>query len=151
MKRIVFILLALMMGMSSYAERKLCVVIYETKGQTAFDLAQKPVVSFTDNDVKLVCGELEVLYPLDDYLKMTIEEAELATTVDKPFDSAFTISNEKISASGCESMVLFTPDGKTLASAKASSDGVVSIAIGQLRKGVYVVKTDKNVFKITKK
>ena len=47
--------------------------------------------------------------------------------------------------------MLYAPDGKKLASAKAGSDGVVTIAIGQLRKGVYVVKTDNNVFKITKK
>lgn len=140
-----------MVGMASHAEKKLCVVIHDAQGQTAFDLTQKPVVSFTETDVKMVCGETELLYPLASHLKMTIEEVDLPTAVDDAMSDSFTITASELVARGCESLSLYTLDGKTLATAKADAEGVAVISISQLGRGVYIVQTDRKVFKITKK
>lgn len=151
MRRKLLLLLACLMGLTGLAAKRLCVVVHETQGQTAFDMQQRPVVSFTDTDVRLVCAGVEVLYPLTNYLKLTIEEADPETSVDKVPDASFTITNYEVTARGCENLTLYTIDGKTLGNAKADEHGVASIPIGQLHKGVYVVKTNNNTFKISKR
>lgn len=151
MKKVFLILFACMIGLSCYAEKKLCVVVHEAQGQTAFDMEQRPAVSFVGTDVKMVCGDMEVLYPLTGSLKITIEEAELETAVSEVMSSSFTISQSAIAMRGCESLSLYTLDGKMLATGKADSQGVATIAIDHLSNGIYIVKTGNKAFKIIKK
>ena len=140
-----------MTGLSCYAEKKACVVIHETQGQTAFALEQRPVVSFTETDVKMVCGDTEVLCPLTNSLKMTIEEIEEETSIDEVSNSSFTITGTDIIVRGCERVSLYTIDGKVLAAGKADSDGIITISISQFSIGTYIIKTDIKTFKIIKR
>lgn len=151
MKRALSIFLALVLISPTFAEKKVCVVIHESQGQTAFDLQQKPVVSFQANDVRLVCGEVDVLYPLDDYLKMTIDEVDLGTSIDPSHQGSFSITGDMISARGCDVLTLYTTDGKNLLTTKANADGEATLSLEKLHKGVYLVKTNINTFKISKK
>lgn len=151
MKKLVLIILTCMIGIQASAEKRHCVVIHERQGQTAFDLEKQPVVSFTGNNIKLVCGDIEVLYPMDNYLKMTIEEAELPDAVEKIESSTFSITEHAIIARGCDSMALFTIDGKSIAYAEADENGMVYIFTEQLGIGVYIVKIENNSFKIYKR
>lgn len=153
MKRIIPFLTASLMAVPCIAEKKLCVVIYEKQGQTAaFDLEQRPSVSFCGNDVRLVCCNTDVLYPLENYLKMTIQEADTETLAEKTMaDASFSVSENEITAHGCDSMSLYTVDGKLITTAQADENGTATLATSQLGKGVYLVKTGNNAFKITKK
>ena len=133
-------------------ETKMCVVIHEAHDvTTAFDLEEKPVVSFTDTDVQLVCGTVTVLYPLDNYLKMTIEEVGIETDVKSLFDEAFKITGNAISAKGCSQLSLFSVDGKCLLSEKPDAEGTCTLSTSTLHAGVYIVVVGNKSFKIYKK
>lgn len=144
--------IACLLAMPSYAENRLCVVIYEKQGQTAtFDLELRPTVSFMDNDIRLVCGNTDILYPLDSYLKMTIQEADLETSTEHIPDASFSITENGILAHGCNSMELYTVDGKIIAKENAHADGTVTLSTGNLGTGVYLVKVGNKSFKIIRK
>lgn len=132
-------------------EKKMCVVIHEAQRTTAFDLEARPIVSFTDTDVKLVCGDMTVLYPLDNYLKMTIEEVDVATDMKTLSTEAFKITGSVITAQGCESMSLYGLDGQCLAQGKANAEGVATLSISQLPAGTYIVVIGNQSFKINKR
>lgn len=134
-----------------HAEKVLCVVIYDTEGRTAFSLQQRPVVSFTETDVKLSCNQTEVLYSLDNYLKLTIEETDTETTIEKVGHDNFIINSKEISAHGVESMALYTIDGKLITSGKADNEGKITIPVSQLKSGIYIVNTSNKSFKFIKK
>lgn len=147
----IFLIFASMIGLSCYAEKKACVVIHETQGQTAFALEQRPVVSFTETDVKMVCGDTEVLYPLTNGLKLTIEDTDIETSVMDVTDTPFTITSSDITVRGCKSLSLYTLDGKVLVAGKADLDGMATISISKFTRGTYIIKTDNKAFKIIKK
>ncbi len=134
------------------AEKKMCVVIHEVNNATtAFDLAEKPVVSFDDTDVKLECGTVTVLYSLEKYLKMTIEEVSVETGMESLFDESFKITDSEITAQGCNGLSLYSVDGKCLATGRADANGVVTLSTSTLRSGIYVVVFGNKSFKIYKK
>ncbi len=131
-------------------EKKMCVVIHEAQRTTAFDLEARPIVSFTDTDVKLVCGDMTVLYPLDNYLKMTIEEVDVATDMKSLSTEAFKITGSVITAQGHENLSLYGIDGKCLLQGKANAEGVATLSISQLPAGTYIVVIGKQSFKINR-
>lgn len=133
------------------AEKKMCVIIHEAQRTTAFDLEARPIVSFTDSDVKLVCGDMTVLYPLDNYLKLTIEEVDVATDVKELSTEAFKITGSVITAQGNENLLLYSIDGICLLQGKANAEGVATLSISQLPAGTYIVVIGKQSFKINKK
>lgn len=137
--------------LSVSAADRLAVVIYEKQGSTAFLLNQRPVASLTATDLKLVCGQDTVLYPLTNYLKMTIEKVGVDTDLDALYEvEAFSVDEQTITASGCQHIWLYSSDGKLVATAEADAAGNVSMNIGQLGKGVYLLRTENNAFKILK-
>lgn len=146
-----FLLLVLMLvtDVARADENYMCVVIYETKGTTAFNLAEKPIVTFVGEDVQLVSGEVTVLYSLDGYLKMTIEEK--ATDIQPTTNNTFRITDSQVTVNGCKQLALYTLDGKCLQTAKANASGVATLSIASLNKGVYLVTTESKTFKISKK
>ena len=151
MKKSVIVILTCMMGLQALSEIKHCIVIHEAQGQTAFNLEQKPVVSFTETDVKMVCGDTEVLYPLTNGLKLTIEDTDIETSVMDVTDTPFTITSSDITVRGCKSLSLYTLDGKVLVAGKADLDGMATISISKFTRGTYIIKTDNKAFKIIKK
>ncbi len=135
-------------------ERQLCVVIHEAASTTAFALETRPVVSFADSDVKLECNDVTILYPLDNYLKMTIEESTLPTDVKTVADdqsSWFNVTSSNITATGCASLSIYAVDGKCLATERADADGVVTLNISQLRAGTYIAVAETKTFKFNKR
>ena len=146
-------LLLMLTTTSAYAQgenKQMCVVIHETERTTAFALEARPVVSFTDNDVKLECNDVTVLYSLDSYLKMTIEEAGTTVDVKTLADETFRITASNIIATGCKNLSLFALDGKCLATGRADADRGATIDISQLRAGTYIVVFGNQSFKIHK-
>ena len=129
-------------------EKQMCVIIHETQRTTAFALEDRPVVSFTETDVKLECKDVTVLYSLDNYLKMTIEETSVPTEVKALADESFRISGSNIIATGCTSLSLYTVDGKCLATGRAAADGIITLPVGQFQAGTYIVVFGNQSFKI---
>ena len=147
----VVLLLTLFSASSALAagENTMCVVIHETEGTTAFALDARPIISFQDADVQLQCGELTVLYPLDKYLKLTIEESSLTGMKEPRRLESFRVSGSSITASGVGQLALYTSDGKCVATAKADADGVATLSTANLRTGVYVVGYGNKSFKVS--
>lgn len=130
-------------------EKTMCVVVYETKDTTSFNLAEKPVVTFVGEEVQLVSGKVTVRYALDGYLKMTIEEK--ATDIKPIADDSFRITDGEVTAYGCRHLSLYTVDGKCMETATPGKDGIATLSTASLRKGVYLVVTESKTFKISKK
>lgn len=152
MRKFILALFTSMTALSSHAEKKTCVVVHEPKGQTTFDLEKSPVVSFTETGVKMVCGDMEVLYPLSESLKITIEEVYTETMVEEVKNNeSFIVTQTEITAKGCDILSLYTPDGKTIASGIANPEGIVTLSIERLPKGVYIIITGNKAFKIHKR
>lgn len=147
--RAAILLLICMLTVTAWADEKcMCVVVYETKGTTTFNLAEKPVVTFVGEDVQLVSGKVTVRYTLDGYLKMAIEEK--AMDIQPTTDNTFRITDSQVTAYGCKQLALYTPDGKCLQTAKANAGGVATLSTAHLNKGVYLVTTESKTFKISK-
>lgn len=134
----------------AWAEKNLCVVIHETDGATAFDLSTRPIVSFTSDDVKLESGDVTVLYPLDKYLKLTLEEHDVAVGMKALAQEGFRVTCSEIVATGGGSLALYAVDGKCIATAKAAN-GSARLSTAALPAGVYIVVTNNQTFKISKK
>jgi len=154
---LLFAMVVTLTAKAENAEQTMCVVIYESHQTTAFDIGAKPVVAFAGDDVKLTCGELTVLYPLDNYLKMTIEKA--TPTVDPASDISdtgkpgmtFRMTDKDITAYGCSRLALYSIDGKCLSEGTAYSNGTMTLSTSQLSAGVYIIVTNNHSFKINKK
>ena len=135
-------------------EKQMCVIVHETEQTTAFALEARPVVSFTATDVKLVCNDITVLYPLDRYLKMTIGESDTTTGIEPTVNgqsSMFNITESTITVTGCSSLTIYTVDGKIIATESAATDDVITLNISQLRTGTYVAVFGNQSFKFNKK
>jgi hypothetical protein len=136
-------------------EKQMCVIVHETEQTTAFALEARPVVSFTETDVKLECNDITVLYPLDHYLKLTIGESETTTTGIEPTvngqSARFNITESTITVTGCSSLSVYTVDGKIIAAESAATDDVITLNISQLRTGTYVAVFGNQSFKFNKK
>lgn len=143
-------LLTVQTAWAQSAEKKQCVVIHETGQTTAFALETHPVVSFTDTDVKLKSNDITVLYSLDRYLKMTIEETTPSTDIKTVADQSFEIIGSSIIATGCQSLSLYAVDGRCLAYGQPAADGVITLNISQLRAGTYIAVSGNQSFKFQK-
>lgn len=141
----------LLIGTVDMQADDLYVVVHQEQGRTVFCLQQKPVVSFTDAGLKLVCDKSEVLYPLEKYLKFTIEDSYTETAVEGIESNSFSISDDEISASGCQCLKLFTSDGKLIVTENANENGIASVYIKNLEKGIYIVNAGDVSFKFFKK
>jgi len=148
--RAVLLLVLMLTTVTMRAEEKtMCVVVYENKGTTSFNLTEKPVVTFVGEEVQLVSGKVTVRYALDGYLKMTIEEK--ATDIRPIPDNTFRITDNEVAAYGCRQLSLYTVDGKCLETTTPDKSGTSTLSIASLKKGVYLVVTESKSFKISKK
>ena len=113
-----------------------------------------PVAQLEDDNLKMtvVMTQEAVLYPLTEVNNLTMGYVDLGVEgVGGDFTSlSFTITNETLkmtgAAAGCE-VTLYDMAGALRARVAADAAGTLSLPIGHLDKGVYLVKAGKNSFK----
>lgn len=121
----------------------------------AFD--EKPVVKYSANNLILTTTQVSVEYPISTIKKISFSDTEsgpvtdVETVTENPEleidDFNITIAGAKADAT----ISLIGPDGKTLNSYKADSEGNASFSIAELPDGLYIISSDNLTCKILKK
>ena len=140
---------------SDVEDRKFLVVETKDHVKTAYMLAEKTQVLFSEANLRVVSTKADVTYQLSDILRFTYETrsttgiSELRTTqaeVDYK-DGQLVISG--IKAGG--SVSVYSLDGKVVKQLTAQRSGTYRLSLASLSKGVYIVKADNVTYKIMKR
>lgn len=155
MRKLLFTLFAAVLSVPMFSQNTL--TIHQKDGQQfSFGFDDKPVITYTDNDLVLKTTKTEVQYPLESLLKLTFNDSETAV---KPVlkdgkNPALVLDSYAVNISGAKAGVevtVFSADGKSVNSYKASPDGNVSFSIADLTEGVYIIKSENLSIKVLKK
>ena len=148
-------LMAMLLPLAAWADTVKCLVLTEANGTVSkFALTDAPVVTYNGGDLIVSCSDQELTVSLEG-LVWTFGEME-ATRIDevigKQDDNArpqFSLGEAKFEGLQPGSMVrVYSLDGKALSTVKADGDGRVSVSLGNLPKGVYLLRTPTRSFKI---
>lgn len=130
-------------------------VLYHKDGSvTGFSFSEKPVISYSGNELVVTTGSLTVQYPLDLLRKITVE-GELVTAdgldeVTLP-DTEFSFSDEGAKVRGEKPgtpFYVFDLKGSKVYQGVIDAEGKTSIPLHTLPQGIYVVKTQSTSFKV---
>lgn len=134
-------------------------------GKTAvYALREKPLVTFSGDDVVLKTPNVQISYVFADLESFMIvnnydgEEIIRRLPADDirnlPADATqFEVTDKSLIAGNLnpgEELLLFTVDGKRIASARASEEGRASVSLESIPTGVVIVKTQSFTYKIQK-
>lgn len=131
--------------------------IHQKDGQQfSFGFAEKPVITYTDNDLLLKTSKTEVSYPLSTIAKFTFTDSEtdvsdVVTDIKTP---ALSLEDYMVNITGAKSDVtvsLIGADGKIICSYKTDKEGCVTFSIAELSEGVYIIKSENLTCKILKR
>lgn len=142
---------ALLTALPTMADEAL--VVTDAEGnETVFVLADKPLVSFSQEAIIVVAGEKRVEYPLSDYRKFSIAgvassigSEQLAASPTFRFDGGIVAEGL---VPGTQVMV-YNINGMMAGSGTADADGRASVSING--SGTFVVKAGNKSFKFIKK
>lgn len=134
-------------------ETMLCMVLTQKDGTVSqFALRDAPVVTYEGSNIVVSCGEQQFSADMAGITDIKFEETE--TDAIAPLQGAepqVSFSFGKASFSGMKggSVVrVYTIDGKAIMSAPADSDGNAHIDLGTLSRGIYIVRTPSQSYKI---
>lgn len=148
-------LMAMLLPLAAWADTVQCLVLTEANGTVSkFALKDAPVVTYSGSDLLVSCSDQELTVALEG-LVWTFGEME-ATLIDevigKQDDAArpqFSFGEARFEGLQPGSMVhVYSLDGKALSTVKADGDGRVSVSLGNLPRGVYILRTPTRSFKI---
>lgn len=155
MKRLVFSFLMALIALYSLAEDVNAIMLHLSSGnQVICLLDEKPVITFSGDDVKLTTHMNELTYPLAEVLKFTYMYVGTsgASNVGE-MHSMFSFSGNSLYVTGAEpnsAISVCSIDGVLVASVKTGQDGSVNIVLPEYPGKVYIVKSSIAVFKIAK-
>lgn len=146
--KIVYCIVALVLSpLMLNAQNEVSLCIY-TKGGTrdCFLLQNQPKIIVVEDGIEISTTDATVLYPLDKYIRFTVEDTPTipTTSLTKPQDSTYTIKGNSIITNGL--INVFDFQGRIVCQ---STNGNVNLS--NIPKGVYIVKTQSLSFKIIKK
>lgn len=130
-------------------------IVHLTDGSEVEYLFEDMPVAFvegTDVRIQVQASGMEVTYPMDDMVNMTIkrEMVGVENIIAAEGRVKFGVNRESLDASGLmagQHVVIYDATGALRAEGTCDADGVVSIAIGDFGPGVYIVNAGKNSFK----
>ncbi len=141
--------------------------IYQKDGQQfSYGFDEKPVIKYTEDDLILKTTNTEVIFPLTAIAKFNFNDNERNNVKKRGGNvvkSKIQNNNEKlttaiqgqiVSLKGGEpesTIMVIGVDGKIWKQYKADVYGSASFSISDLRTGVYIIKTEKQVCKILKR
>lgn len=155
MKRILLSFLIAVVALSSWAEDINAMMLHLASGKQVICLLdEKPIVTFSGDELVLTTHMNEVSYQSADVLKFTYLYVDPSgiNQVGIP-QSLFSFSGNALSVTGAEpdsQIAVYSVDGALVASAKTNKKGAASIVLPDQSGKVYVVKTSVANFKITK-
>lgn len=137
------------------AETVLCMVLTQKDGTvTQFALKDSPVVTYEGENIIVSCGEQQLSTSLAGISNFKFEETvvdaiNLVHQVEPQM--AFSFNEAVFSGLKAQSAIrVYTIDGKAVSTAKAGSDGMARIDLGNLPRGIYIIRTSTQSYKIKK-
>lgn len=155
MKRLFLTLFAVIVVAPLFSQNTL--VIHQKDGKEfSYGFSEKPVITYTDNDLVLTTTNTVVEFPLSALSKFTFSDIEDAVIAVKDNSSKPSLSLDEytVCISGAEpdqSVTLLSIDGKVLSTYKTGSDGSVTFSIAELPAGTYIINSESLTCKILKK
>lgn len=155
MKRIALSFLMAVVALSSWAEDINAMMLHLASGKQVICLLdEKPIVTFSGDELVLTTHMNKVSYQSSDVLKFTYLYVD-AVSVNQvgAQQSMFSFRGNTLSVTGVESVsqiAVYSVDGMLVASGTADRNGAASIVLPEQPGMVYVVKTSIANFKITK-
>lgn len=154
MKRLLLCFLVALLVCPVFSQNTL--TIHQKDGQQfSFGFADKPVVTYTENDLVLKTTKTELHYPLSSLAKFTFTDIEDAVAPIKESNSAqLVLDNFVVSITGTNpgiTVSVIGTDGKILATYKTDDNGGVTFSVAELPEGTYVIKSESLTCKILKK
>ncbi len=131
-------------------------IIHQNDGsQICFGFLEKPVIKYTETDMILTTTSVVVEYPLSSISKFTFTEKE--TSVSSISTDAviptIILNDNIVCISGAKSnqlVSLISIDGRVISTHKTDANGLLYFSIEPLSKGIYIVKIESLICKITK-
>ena len=154
MKRLLLLLLSALAIMPIAAQNIL--TIHQKDGQQfSFGFSEKPVITYTENEMVLTTTRTTVKYPLSSIAKLTFPDTgtgveETAADTD---EAKISLDSYTVRISGAKSgQNVFVTDasGKTLSTYETDQDGSVTFSIADLPQGIYIIKSESLTCKILK-
>lgn len=155
MKRLLSIIIIAFLAIPIFAQNTL--TIHQKDGQQfSYGFEEKPVVTFTDNDLIIKSSKTEVQYEMAKVAKFTFDDVEDAVIGIKANDTKSSLSLDEytVCISGAKADVevrLIASDGKQIQTYKTNQDGSISFSIAELPEGTYIISTESLTVKILKK
>ena len=155
MKRILFCSVLMLASFAAIAQNTL--TVHQKDGQQfSFGFEDKPVVTFTDNELVVKTTKTELSYKLAKVAKFTFDEKETAVegVKDDAVKAGITLDEYTVNISGAKADItvrLISSDGRQLYSYKTGADGSVTFSISELPEGTYIIASESLTVKILKK
>lgn len=154
MKRLLLCFLVALLVCPVFSQNTL--TIHQKDGQQfSFGFADKPVITYTDNDLVLKTAKTEVHYPLSSLAKFTFTDLEDAViSIEGNNAAQLVLDNYVVNIIGAKSGIAVSvigSDGKILATYKTDENGTVTFSVAELPEGTYVIKSESLTCKILKK
>ena len=158
MKKIFAIAVLAFSVMSGLSAQNTLTIHQKDGQQFSYGFGEKPVVTFTDNDLIVTTANenVKLTLALTSVEKFTFDSNETAVNDIKDNAQKASISLDEYSvyiANVKENAVvsLSSADGKQLQAFKAGADGTVSFSIADLSNGTYIISSENLSVKIQKK
>ena len=140
-------------SMSAKAFNEIDAIVIWTKDRKSmsFLLEDSPKVSITEADIVVKSKQVEVYYPITDYLKFAFEKNHNGSNVESVFHSdriyiQFTAKLAEIfNLTPNETISIYSINGVKEMSSKADSEGKISIP--NLSSGIHILKANNTNFK----
>ena len=155
MKRLALSFMMLIGTLSSFAEDIKAMMLHLSSGKSVICmLDEKPIVSFSGEELILTTHMNVVSYQSSDVLKFTYLYVDPAAVGKVEMSqSMFSFSENSLIVTGAEpgsQIDIYSVDGVLVASAKTNYTGATSIKLPEQSGKVYMVKTSVANFKITR-
>lgn len=131
--------------------------VHQKDGQTfSFGFDEKPVITFTDNELVLTSSGTEAWFQLVEIAKFTFDDEGTAVKgiKDDTSNAAISLDEYSISLTGAKpetEVRLIASDGKVLKSYKTDRSGSAQFSIAELPAGTYIISSESLDVKIQKK
>jgi len=147
----------LLTALSSVAFAQNSIAIHQKDGNVAtFAFSEKPVVTYSGNDLVLTTKQTTVTYPVYMLQKIVFDLKDIVDDVDAlevEGKSEFSFQGETLNISGGEpgsSVFIYNMSGMMVGQYRLDSNGHASIPISGMDKSLYIVKTTRFTFKFRK-
>ena len=159
MKKILLTFMLFAFAAASFANGKDVLSVLMKDGTSVyFLLAEKPYITFQNDEVKIVSDTEEALvkrtlverFEFVDEMPTGIEDVE---EEDEQLRANFRLYGDAVYITGLESgckVTLFAMDGRVVTTSVAPADGCVTLSLNALSSGIYIVKYNETAIKFIK-